>query len=94
MMGESVTGRECKMGECTMVLELGRSPRGFTAATLTLPSGTEFEQPKHWGGDSDADSQRQPGSEGGSGGGRGVNLGDGGEKRRCGKGQDKESMSC
>ena len=51
MMGESVTGRECKMGECTMVLELGRSPRGFTAARLTLPSGTEFEQPNHFGGE-------------------------------------------
>ena len=75
-------------GECAMVLELGRSPRGFTAARLTLPSGTEFEQPNHWGGDSDADSQRQPGSEGGSEGGRGVNLRDGGEKlRKCGKGR-------
>ena len=48
------------MGECMMVLELGRS-RGFTA---------------------------QPGSEGGSEGGRGVNLRDGGEKlRKCGKGR-------
>jgi len=77
-----------RMGGCAMILELGRSPRGFTAARLTLPSGTEFEQPNHWGGDSDTDSQRQPGGEGGSGGGRGVNLGDGGEKRRrCGKGR-------
>ena len=38
------------MGGCAMILELGRSPRGFTAARLTLPSGTEFEQPNHWGG--------------------------------------------
>ena len=87
-MRESVTRRECKDGGMCDDLGTWKSPRGFTAARLTLPSGTEFEQPNHWGGASDTDSQRQPGSEGSSGGGPGVNLGDGGEKRRrCGKGR-------
>ena len=44
-------------------LELERSPLGFAAATLTLTNGTESNPTT--GGGSDADSQRQPGSEGG-----------------------------
>ena len=86
MMREGVTRRECDDGGMCDGLELGRSPRGFTAERLNLPSGTEFEQPNRWGW-GDADSQRQPGSEGSSEGGRGVNLRDEGEKlRKCGNG--------
>ena len=66
MMGETVMRRECDDGGMCDSLSCGegaqgldRSFRGFTAVRLTLPSGTEFEQPNHWGGPSDADSQRR-----------------------------------
>ena len=51
VMRESVTRRECKDGGMCDDLGAWKSPRGFTAARLTLPSGTEFEQPNHWGGE-------------------------------------------